>query len=236
MAPVHRCPKCSRYFQPPLEAASECPGCGIWFHKWSTPVPVAEAVAMEDGATTEREQTATDALTWYGRAAALAFVAVWGVFIGAMDYRTGEMGGSFMHNIILPIHEAGHVFFRLLGEWMMMAGGSIFQVALPLGIGAAFLVKQRDGFGAAMCLWWAGASLVDLSPYIYDALEPQLVLLGGHTGDDGPHDWIYILGSFHAIKRAHGLGAFVHHLGVLVMIGSVGWGGWWLARKAPWKR
>ena len=236
MALVHRCPKCSRYFDPPLDAASECPGCGIWFHKWNAPMPAAAAMALDVDEAPGRDEASPDVLTWYGRAAVLALVAVWGVFIAAMDYRTGEMGGSFMHNIVLPIHEAGHVFFRLLGEWMMMAGGSIFQVALPLAIGAAFLVKQRDGFGAAMCLWWAGASLVDLSPYIYDALDPQLVLLGGHTGDDGPHDWIYILGSFHAIRRAHGLGALAHHLGVLVMMAGVGWGGWWLARKAPWKK
>ena len=236
MAPVHRCPKCSRYFDPPLDAASECPGCGIWFHKWNVPAAAVAAVTVEDIADDGVGAPAGDSLTWYGRAAALAFVAVWGVFIAALDYRTGEMGGSFMHNIILPIHEAGHVFFRLLGEWMMMAGGSIFQVALPLAIGAAFLLKQKDPFGAAMCLWWAGASLVDLSPYIYDALDPQLVLLGGHTGDDGPHDWIYILGSFHAIKRAHGLGAFAHHLGVAVMIVGGAWAAQWLARRAPWKR
>ena len=108
---------------------------------------------------------------------------------------------------------------------MHIAGGSLFQLLLPLGIGVAFYVKQRDPFGAAICLWWTGASLIDLSPYIYDALYPKLMLLGGRTGEDGgPHDWIYILETFGALKRAHGLGTAAHHFGVILMAGSIAWG------------
>jgi len=126
---------------------------------------------------------------------------------------------------------------RILGEFMTILGGSLFQVLLPFGIGVAFYVRQRDPFGAAMCLWWTGASLVDLSPYIYDALYPKLTLLGGHTGESGgPHDWIYILEKFGMIKRAQGFGIFTHHLGVLVMFGSVAWGARWLWKMAPWRR
>jgi hypothetical protein len=101
----------------------------------------------------------------------------------------------------------------------------------------AFYVKQRDPFGAAMCLWWTGASLVDLSPYIYDALYPKLTLLGGHTGENGgPHDWIYLLERLGWIQRAQGLGTFTHHVGVLVMMGAVAWGARWLWKMAPSRR
>ena len=177
-----------------------------------------------------------DSPTYYGRAAALLLVAIWGLRLAAADYRFPPESFSFMHSILLPIHEAGHVFFRLFGEFMTIAGGSLFQLLLPFGIGVAFLVKQRDPFGAAICLWWTGASLVDLAPYIWDALEPQLILLGGHTGEDGPHDWIYLLERFGSLKRAHGWGIAAHHLGTLMMIASVGWGAWWLWKVAPWRR
>jgi len=70
--------------------------------------------------------------------------------------------------------------------------------------------------------------MVDLAPYVWDALNPQMMLLGGHTGEDGPHDWIYLLERFGALRRAHGLGVAVHHMGVLMMIAGVGWGSWWL--------
>jgi hypothetical protein len=179
---------------------------------------------------------APDSLTYYGRAATLVLVAVWGVFLIRADYRGPPEGFSFMHSILLPIHEAGHVFFRILGEFMMIAGGSLFQVLLPLGIGAAFLVKQRDPFGAAICLWWAGASMVDLAPYIWDSLEPQMILLGGHTGEDGPHDWIFLLETFGSLRRAHAWGVTAHHLGTLVMAGGVAWGASWLWKMAPWRQ
>jgi hypothetical protein len=231
---IHNCPKCGAKFNPPREVQSECPRCGIWFHKWNAPLPVS-AVMTFDAVEEAEGIPPPDAATYYGRAAALILVGVWGVFLAGNDYTDPD--GNFMHQILLPIHEAGHVFFRLLGEFMMVAGGSLFQLLLPFGIGAAFYFRQRDPFGAAMCLWWAGASLVDLSPYIYDALYPKLTLLGGYTGENGgPHDWIYILERFNMIKRAHGLGTFAHHLGVMVMIGALAWGTSWLWKMAPWRR
>ncbi|MEI7613680.1 MAG: hypothetical protein WCK63_12270 [Betaproteobacteria bacterium] len=226
MTRIFRCPKCTARFDPPRAEDSECPQCGIWFHKWNTdPVVVDEAVPVEAMAV-----ASPDRLTWFGRAATLLFVALWGWRLAVMDYRDAEINGSFMHNIVLPIHEAGHVFFMPFGEFMTILGGSLFQVALPLGIGVAFLLRQRDPFGAAICLWWAGASLVDLAPYIWDSLNPQMIMLGGHTGEDGPHDWIYLLGRLGALKNAHFWGVFVHHLGVLLMLAAVAWGGRWLWR------
>jgi len=219
---------------------SECPKCGIWFHKWNAPLPAAVKSGTDPDFPHDETDVARDGKLgsvpdFYGRAAALVLVAVWGVFLAAENYTDPD--GNFMHSILLPIHEAGHVFFRILGEFMTILGGSLFQVLLPFGIGVAFYVRQRDPFGAAMCLWWTGASLVDLSPYIYDALYPKLTLLGGHTGESGgPHDWIYILEKFGMIKRAQGFGIFTHHLGVLVMFGSVAWGARWLWKMAPWRR
>ncbi|MFZ4537086.1 hypothetical protein [Propionivibrio sp.] len=227
MTVIYRCPKCDARFDPPRAEESDCPRCGIWFHKWNV---VAEALPPEEIHPLVVPAEAPDSLSYYGRAIALVFVALWGIRLAAMDYGEGEIGGSFMHNIVLPIHEAGHVFFMPFGEFLAILGGSLFQVALPLGIGAAFLWRQRDAFGAAICLWWAGASLVDVAPYIWDSLNPQLILLGGHTGEDGPHDWIYLLGRLGAIKNAHAWGATAHHIGTLMMIAGVLWGGRWLWR------
>lgn len=230
MTLIYRCPKCEARFDPPREEVSECPNCGLWFHKWN---PAPEEIAALPGLAPEVPAEARNPVSYYGRAAALMLLAVWGWQLAAMDYRDAEINGSFMHNIVLPIHEAGHIFFIPLGEFMTILGGSLFQVALPLGIGAAFLLRQRDAFGAAVCLWWGGAAVVDLAPYIWDALNPQMLLLGGHTGEDGPHDWIYLLGKFGALKRAHAWGVAAHHLGTLMMLAGVAWGGWWLWRWRP---
>ena len=172
-----------------------------------------------------------DSATFYGRCAALAGLAVWSVFLFGYDYRTGEMGSSFMHDILLPIHEAGHVLFRPFGNFMMILGGSLFQIVLPLAIGIAFIAKNRDNFGAAVGFWWASVSLVDLSPYIYDALHPQLILLGGRTGEDGPHDWIYLLLNLGQLGNAQRWGAFAHALGGALMLLTLLWGAFILVQQ-----
>lgn len=236
MTKIFRCPKCDARFDPPLPESSECPQCGIWFHKWNAAPSIPEELPPEDVPAEAISDATSDPLSLYGRAAVLLFVTIWGFRLAAMDYRDAEINGSFMHNIVLPIHEAGHVFFIPFGEFMTVFGGSLFQVALPLGIGVAFLLRQRDPFGAAICLWWAGASAVDLAPYVWDALNPQLILIGGHTGEDGPHDWIYLLGRLGALKHAHAWGMTVHHLGTLMMIAGVAWGGHALWRANVWPR
>ena len=50
------------------------------------------------------------------------------------------------------------------------------------------LVKNRDPFGASIGLWFFGVSLLELAPYMFDALHPQLMLLSGMTGQEGRHD------------------------------------------------
>lgn len=224
MARIFRCPKCDTRFDPPRAEQSECPQCGIWFHKWNADPVMGEEASPETGRFESVPAALPGSLNTYGWAAVLLLVAIWGFRLAAMDYQGAEINGSFMHNILLPIHEAGHVFFMPFGEFMTILGGSLFQVALPLGLGAAFLLRQRDPFAAAICLWWAGASVVDLAPYIWDSLNPQLIMLGGHTGADGPHDWIYLLGRFGTLRQAHFWGSFAHHLGVAMMVSGVAWG------------
>jgi hypothetical protein len=230
-----QCPKCGHKLPQPLPASASCPACGIYFFKWAQP-PVTPYSINTDDEPPENDGDGLiagllqplekmDDITFYGRSIALVLLAIWSLFLFGYDFRSGEIGGSFMHNILLPIHEAGHVLFRPFGEFMMILGGSLFQIVLPLAIGIAFILKNRDNFAAAVCLWWASVSLVDLSPYIYDALHPQLTLLGGGTGaNDGPHDWIYLLIMLGQIDNAQRWGAFAHTIGGLMMLFALVWG------------
>jgi hypothetical protein len=175
-----------------------------------------------------------DALSFYGRATLLLLLSLWSWFLFGYDYRDGEINGSFMHNILLPIHEAGHVLFRPFGEFMMVLGGSLFQLVLPFAIGVAFIVKNHDNFGAAIGMWWASVSLVDLSPYIYDALHPQLILVGGGTGEERMHDWVYLLSAVGQLSNAQFWGGFAHICGGVLMLATLAWAGavLWRSREA----
>ncbi len=203
--------------------SAQCPACGIYFFKWGQ-APVHHAATQDpDTSGWFSPMPAMDPTAFYGRCLAWVLLSIWSWSLIRADYTDGEIFDSFMHNILLPIHEAGHVFLMPFGEFLTILGGSLFQLALPLAIGVAFLLKNRDNFAASLCFWWVAVSLLDLSPYIYDALHPQLTMLGGHTGEDGPHDWIYLLGVFGQIQRAQHWGAVTHTLGVMAVLFTLGW-------------
>jgi hypothetical protein len=170
-------------------------------------------------------QSRIDPVVFWPRLALLAAFAFWGVVLIAQDYRTGEIGASFLHRPLLIFHEAGHVVFRLLGHWMMVMGGSLGQLLMPAILGGALLIKNRDAFGAAIGLWFFGVSLLDIAPYMYDALHPQLMLLTGRTGEEGGHDWIFLFSSMGLLHKAPLIGALVHKLGALTVIAALCWGG-----------
>lgn len=168
------------------------------------------------------------------RGLVVLLLAWWGWRIAGYDLAEGDINGNFMHLIVLTIHEAGHIIFIPFGELMAVAGGSIFQVFLPFAIAVAFFLKNRDPFGAAVCLWWTGMSLIDVAPYIYDALHPQMILLTGTTGEDGPHDWIYLFERLGGLQHSQAFGRAVHTFGILVGLIAWAWAGLvvWLA----WQR
>lgn len=167
-----------------------------------------------------------DPVTFWTRLALLAGFAVWGVMLIMQDYRTGEMGSSFIHRPLLIFHEAGHVVFRLFGEWVMVLGGTLGQLIMPAILGGALLIKNRDPFGASIGLWLVGVSFLDIAPYMYDALHPQLILLSGMTGEEGGHDWIYLFSSMGLLQKSQFIGGLVHKLGALTVLLAMGWGAW----------
>jgi hypothetical protein len=216
-----------------LPGSATCPACGVYFFKWEQsqlphdpilPNVLEKSTPITRLASLLEPLEQIDEPSFYGRCIALGLLAFWSWSLFAYDYRDGEIGASFMHNILLPIHEAGHILFIPFGEFMTILGGSLFQLALPWGIGIAFIWVNRDNFGASIGLWWGSVSLLDLAPYIYDALNPQLILLGGHTGEDGPHDWIYLLNRMGQLHNAHRWGTVAHTLGGILMLVALAWG------------
>ena len=241
--PFSRCPKCAHAPLPADQSLpAACPACGLVLAKFgAAPLPRAprpestrlnEAFHWLAGCVTHLPAR-VDATGLWLRAGALALFAVWGLRLIAMDFRIGEIGASFLHGPLLVFHEAGHVIFMILGEFVAIAGGTLMQLIVPAVLCGALLVKNRDPFGAAIGLWLLGVSLLDVAPYAYDALKPQLVLLGGHTGEEGGHDFIYLFTRMGLLPRAQGIGWLIHKLGAAVVLVSLYWAGWllWQQRK-----
>lgn len=135
-------------------------------------------------------------------------------------------GHSFFHNVSLPFHEAGHIIFAFLGDFMRVLGGSLMQVLIPVVCLVAFL-KKSDVFAASVALWWTGQNFIDIAPYIYDARAQQLMLIGGVTGQDVPgyHDWNNILGRLGMLRLDHAIANASHFFGAALMIAAFIWGG-----------
>ncbi len=143
------------------------------------------------------------------------------------------INGSFLHLVNLPFHEAGHVLFSPFGAFLTALGGSLLQVIVPVVCVVAFL-QRDDWFGAAAGAWWAGQSLLDLSPYIADARALQLVLLGGFTGAEVEgHDWEAVLGTLGWLHLDRTLGLAAYGAGALVMSVSVAAAVWAIYQERP---
>lgn len=156
-----------------------------------------------------------------GRAALLMAFTIW--TISLLRSPLGGLMNSFMHLVNLPFHEAGHILFSPFGDFMTALGGSLLQVMVPAICAAAFLLKQEDPFGASICVWWTGESLIDLAPYIDDARSLQLMLLGGPADEVEGHDWEAILTSLGWLHLDHRIANLVYYAGAILMIGAMMW-------------
>jgi hypothetical protein len=145
-----------------------------------------------------------------------------------------------LSSIDLAIHEFGHVLFMpfgipVLGETMVILGGSLTQVALPLIFVGYFLrgpKQHRDAHAAMVCLWWAAINVLSVAIYTADARARELMLISGATGqeDDG-HDWYNLLSQWGVLNRDTVYAGRMRAVAWLMFFISV-IGGFWAALQA----
>lgn len=126
--------------------------------------------------------------------------------------------GSFMDSVDLPIHETGHLVFSPFGEFMQFAGGTLFQLILPIAF-VVYFYRQKDRHGASIGLWWVAQNFWNISVYVKDARAMELPLVGG-----GEHDWAYLLGELNLLPRDQVIGHAVWLTGVVVYLVAIALG------------
>ncbi len=119
----------------------------------------------------------------------------------------------FIDNVNLIFHEAGHTIFSLFGEFITIAAGSGFQVALPVAITLYFFFTDQK-ISSMICLMWVGQNLLNVSIYAGDAIKMQLPLLGG---DSVIHDWNYLLSTTNTLKYTYTIASILYWSGVLII-------------------
>lgn len=126
----------------------------------------------------------------------------------------------FTHLINLPIHEAGHVLFRIFGEFVGIAGGSLLQILVPI-VFFGYFVYYKKPFSAAIVLFWVGNNFLDVYVYANDAQVMQLPLLSGLTGAEGGfHDWNYLLTETGLLEKTRLIAKLLRFTGTLITVAA----------------
>lgn len=113
--------------------------------------------------------------------------------------------------IDLFIHEAGHFFFSIFGDFIQALGGTLMQIILPLVSAFVFYIKGRKLL-TQIFLFWLGHNFINISVYIADANKMKLKIIGGS------HDWNYILNKVGLIEYSEQLGHIFTGLAILTFI------------------
>ena len=163
---------------------------------------------------------------WYGRALLLLWLAWVGV-----EHLRDSLYSSLFGGLNLGIHEAGHLLFRFNGEFLAVAGGTILQLAAPVGAAVMFL-RQPDFFALSVCGAWLATNFYNVATYMADARAMELPLLSVGGGSDVIHDWHYMLSHLHLLAWDTRFASLTRLIAFLAMWGSVAFGAWMLWKMA----
>lgn len=155
---------------------------------------------------------------WWARIPVLA----WGLWTWLHHFGDSEYQG-IAKGLNLALHEAGHMIFGWLGEFIGILGGSMFQCLCPV-IAFAVFWRQGDRFGLAFCFAWLGTNFYDVAAYIADARAMDLPLVSPFAGDEIIHDWNWLLSELGWLSHDQGLATFARFLGTVSFLVFLVWG------------
>ncbi|MGD2046749.1 MAG: hypothetical protein PVJ80_11655 [Gemmatimonadota bacterium] len=160
---------------------------------------------------------------WWLRAP-LLLVLLWML----RGYLADPMYRSLFDGINLAFHEMGHAAFFWLGDRLLtVAGGTIFQLGIPIAAGVYLLRRQNDPFGAAVCLFWLGTALFGAGIYAADARAQALPLVSPFGPIDvDSHDWTVMLLRFGMLTKDQVIGTALQRAGLFSMTASLLTGAW----------
>ena len=169
---------------------------------------------------------------WWRAAILLVLAREW------LKHMADPLYRGWFSGLTLGLHEAGHLIFRPFGEWLMVAGGSVTQAAVPI-VCAVLFFRRPDFFAIAVCGAWLSTALFEMATYMADAttLELPVVTIGGGEPVT-PNDWRYLLESVGLLLWDRRLAGALRVVASLVMLAALAYGCWllWKMRKpATWQ-
>jgi hypothetical protein len=155
------------------------------------------------------------------RRALIAWLTAYGLFLWYAARDTE--GFLFLDHANLVFHEAGHMLFSWFGHTIMILGGTLGELLVPLAVAVYFGVR-RETAGVAFAGFWFFENFLYIGTYMADARAEQLPLVG--MGDTLDHDWNILFSQWGVLLQDRDIGAAVRGLGWLGMLGVMGWLVW----------
>ncbi len=149
------------------------------------------------------------------RSAGIAWLCTYALFlIYAFAERPNFL---FLDNVNLIIHEGGHFFFSWFGNTIMILGGTLGELLVPL-LCAAYFFWQREATGFAFCIFWFFENFLYIGTYMADARTSALPLVGSEDSD-----WTILFTQWGLLAQDQKIGATMRTLGYLGMLATMAW-------------
>ena len=127
----------------------------------------------------------------------------------------------------LIIHEGGHFFFSWFGHTVMILGGTLGELLVPL-LCALYFFWQREATGFAFSSFWFFENFPYVGTYMADARTASLPLVGSEESD-----WTILFTQWGLLAQDQKIGGIMRTLGYLGMLATMAWLAFRLRQAAP---
>jgi hypothetical protein len=126
-------------------------------------------------------------------------------------------GFLFLDYVNLIIHEGGHSFFTWFGYTIMILGGTLAELLVPL-LCATYFFWQREATGFAFSSFWFFENFPYIGTYMADARSASLPLVGSEESD-----WTILFSQWGLLAQDQKIGGTMRTLGWLGMLATIAW-------------
>src|SRR5260370_5725852 len=154
------------------------------------------------------------------RAAFFGWLSFYAVLLG-----NALLGGhlfQWLDLVFIPIHEGGHLLFRMFGEWIMVAGGTFLQLFVPFALAVSFAFRRQVP-GTAFCAFFFFEQFLPIAIYMAHDRSQDLPLLTVVDSEDVIHDWFYLFSHAGLLEHDIQIATVFRITGWLGMLATVVW-------------
>ena len=149
------------------------------------------------------------------RVAGIAWLCFYLLFI--LYALTSRSGFLILDYVNLIIHEGGHFFFSWFGNTIMILGGTLGELLVPL-LCALYFFFQRETTGFTFSIFWFFENFPYIGTYMADARTAALPLVGSEESD-----WTILFTQWGLLAQDQKIGATMRLIGYLGMLATIAW-------------